>query len=61
MYIYTYIYIYIGITKPCIHLHPALHLPPPNSFQPSPSSLQHPQRYKNQNIARSWEISSNLG
>ena len=33
-----------------IHLHPA----PPNSFQPSPSSLQHPQHYKNQNIAHNW-------
>ena len=56
------------------HLHPVssistqliltstqLHPPPPNSFQPLPSSLQHPQRYKNQNIARNWGISPNLG
>ena len=38
-----------------------LHPPPPNSFQPPRSSLQHPQRYKNQNIARNWGISPNLG
>ena len=31
-----------------------LHLPPR-------SSLQHPQRYKNQNTARNWAISPNLG
>ena len=37
-----------------------LHPPPPSSFQPPPSYLQHPQRYKNQNIARNWEISQNL-
>ena len=28
------------------------HPPPPSSFQPSPNSLQHPQQYSNQNIAR---------
>ena len=39
-----------------IHLHPA----PPSSFQPPPSSLQHPQRYKNQNIERNWAIAPNL-
>ena len=39
------------------HLHP----PPPSSFQPPPSSLQHSQHYLNQNIARNWAISSNLG
>ena len=67
----------MGVTKPCIHLYPApstsnqlhpalsistqliststqLHLPPP-------SSLQHPQQYSNQNIARNWVISPNLG
>ena len=62
-----------GITKPCTHLHPApssstqliltstqLHPPPPSSFQPPPSSLQQPRQYLNQNIARSWAISSNL-
>ena len=48
-----------------------LHLPPPSftqfrppplsSFQPPPSSLQHPQQYLNQNIARNWAISPNLG
>ena len=56
------------------HLHPApcistkliststqLRPPPPNSFQPARSSLQHPQSYKNQNIARNWGISPNLG
>ena len=56
------------------HLHPApcistkliststqLRPRPPNSFQPARSSLQHPQSYKNQNIARNWGISPNLG
>ena len=38
-------------------LHPA----PPSSFQPPPSSLQHHQQYLNQNIARNWAISPNLG
>ena len=40
-----------------IHLHPA----PPSSFQPPLSSLEHPQQYLNQNIARNWAISPNLG
>ena len=31
------------------------------SFQPPPSFLQHPQRYKNQNIACNWAISTNFG
>ena len=47
----------MGITKPCTHLHP----PPPSSFQPPSSSLQHPQQYLNQNIARHWAIFPNLG
>ena len=47
----------MGITKLCTHLQPA----PPSSFQPPPNSLQHPQQYLNQNIARNWEISPNLG
>ena len=38
-----------------------LHPPPPSSFQLPPSSLQHPQQYLNQNIARNWTISPNLG
>ena len=38
-----------------------LHPPPPSSFQSPPSSLQHPQQYLNQNIARNWAISPNLG
>ena len=38
-----------------------LHPPPPSSFQPPLSSLQHPQQYLNQNIARNWAISPNLG
>ena len=56
-----------SITKPCTHLPPApsisAQLLPlqPSSFQPPPSSLQHPQRYENQNIARNWAISPNLG
>ena len=37
------------------------HSPLPSSFQPSPSSLQHSQQYSNQNIARNWAISQNLG
>ena len=40
-----------------IQLHPL----PPSSFQPPPSSLEHPQQYLNQNIARNWAISPNLG
>ena len=57
----------MGITKPCTQLHPApststkLHPPPPSSFQLPLSSLQHPQQYLNQNIARNWAISPNLG
>ena len=39
-----------------IHLHPA----PPSSFQPPPSSMQHPQQYLHQNIAHNWTISPNL-
>ena len=38
-----------------------MHPPPPSSFQPPPSFLQHPQQYLNQNIARNWTISLNLG
>ena len=62
-----------SIIKPCTHLRPApststqlfststqLHLPPLSSFQPQPSSLQHPQQYSNQNITRNWAISPNL-
>ena len=37
-------------TPSSIHLHP-----------PPPSSLQHPQQYLNQNIARNWAICPNLG
>ena len=64
----------MGITKPCTHLHPALststqliltstllHPPPPSLFQSPPSSLQYPQQYLDQNIARNWAISPNLG
>ena len=38
-----------------------LHPPLPSSFQRPPSSLQHPQQYLNQNIARNWAISPNFG
>ena len=38
-----------------------LHLPPSSSFQPPPSSLQHPQQYLNQNIARNWVTFPNSG
>ena len=49
---------FFGIAKSCIHLHPV----PPTSIQPISASTQlHPQRYTNQNIARNWEISPNLG
>ena len=37
-----------------------LHPPSPSLFQPPPSSLQHPQQYLNQNIARNRAISPNL-
>ena len=56
----------MSITKPCTQLHAApststqLHPPPPSSFQSPPSSLQHPQQYLNQNIARNWVIFANL-
>ena len=48
-------------------LHPSspsstyVHPPAPSSFQPPPSSLQHPQQYSNQSIARNWAIYPNLG
>ena len=45
-----------GFTKPWTHLQPA-----PSSFKPPLSSLQHPQRYKNQNIASNWAIFPNFG
>ena len=51
--------LYWDIAKPCSHLHSAsstsiqVHPPPP-------ISLQHPQRYNNQNIARNWAVFSNL-
>ena len=57
----------MGIAKTRTHLGLAsststqLHLPPPKSFQPPSSSLQHLQRYKNQNIALNWAIFLNLG
>ena len=37
------------------------HPPPPSSVQQPPSSLQHSQQFLNQNIARNWAISPNLG
>ena len=37
-----------------------LHPHPASSFQPPPSSLQHPKQYLNQNIARNWVIFLNL-
>ena len=40
-----------------IHVHPA----PPSSFQPPPSSLEYLRQYLNQNVARNWAISPNLG
>ena len=41
----------------CTQLHP----PAPSSFHPPFSSLQHPQQWLNQNIARNWAISPNFG
>ena len=38
-----------------------LHPPALSSFQSPASSLQHSQQYLNQNIARNWAISPNLG
>ena len=38
-----------------------LHPPPLSSFQPPPSSLQHPHQYLNQNTASTWKIFPNLG
>ena len=38
-----------------------LHPLTPSSFKPPPSSLQHSQQNLNQNIARNWAISPNLG
>ena len=57
----------MGITKPCTHLYPApstsTHLISTSTqlYPPPTSSLQHPQQYLNQNIARNWAISPNLG
>lgn len=48
---------FMDIAKPCTHLQPSR----PWSFQRPLSSLQYPQRYKNQNIALNWSISPNLG
>ena len=60
-------WVLLNRTPTSTQLHPPLpssiqlHPPPPSSFQPPPSSLQHPQQYLNQNIARNWAISPNLG
>ena len=64
----------MGIAKPCTHLHPApststqlistsnqLHPPTFSPFQSPHSSLQHPQQYLDQTIARNWAISPHLG
>ena len=49
--------IFLNFAPTYSQFHPA----PPSPFQPPHSSQQHPERYKNQNIARNWAISSNLG
>ena len=51
--IITKMYFKMGITKSCTLLNPA-HFSLPNS-------LQHPQQYLNQNIARNWTVSPNVG
>ena len=38
-----------------------MHLPPPSSFQPPPSSLQRHQCYEHKNIACIWAISPSFG
>ena len=64
---YFYKWVLLNRAPSSTQLHPPppsstqLHPPPPSSFQPPPSSLQHPQQYLNQNIARNWAISPNLG
>ena len=53
-------FLLLGITKPCTQLHPDSSTS--TQLHPRPtSSLQHPQQYLNQNIARNWAISPNLG
>ena len=57
----------MGITKPWTQLHPASStstqlISTSTQLHPRPpSSLQHPQQYLNQNIARNWAIFPNLG
>ena len=64
--LFLYIVFVLGIARPCAHLQSTLptstclHLSPPIPFQSLLSSLQHPQRYQNQNIARNWAIFPNL-
>ena len=58
--------IYVLLTNKWVLLNRApistqVHSPPPSSFQPPLSSLEHPQQYLNQSIARNWAISPNLG
>ena len=38
-----------------------LHPPTTSLFQSPPGCLQHPQRYKNQNVARIWVVFQKLG
>ena len=53
-------FLLLGITKPCTQLHPDSSTS--TQLHPRPtSSLQHPQQYLNQNIARNWVIFPNLG
>ena len=54
---FTFIRILLNPATSSTQLHP----PPLSSFQSLLSSLQHLQQYLNQNIARNWAISPNLG
>ena len=46
---YVFLWVLLNRAPTSTQLHP-----------PPPSSLQHPQRYNNQNIAPNWAISPNL-
>ena len=55
--------IFVGIAKPCTQLHPAPSPPTTTQLHPPPPGLfcLQSQHCKNQNIARNWTISQNIG